>query len=149
QSSPRSFEHKRLLIEAEQGRVSGGVKKTIALYEQAIVLAQEENFPQIEALATERAAKFYLELGATGAAQTYMLRAHRAYLHWGAIAKADAIEAEYANLLPAQANEARAKMSATGSHSTPHSATESATLLTQTSLGSIRDAALVVAAVQA
>jgi predicted ATPase/GAF domain-containing protein len=147
QSSPRSFEHKRLLIEAEAARVSGDVKNAVTLYEQAIVLAREDKFPHIEALAMELAAKFYKELGGTRAAQSYMRRAYRAYLHWGAIAKAASIEEMYPGLLPSPGDDERSKRAST--RSSTHETTKTGTILTQTSIGSIREAALVFRAVQA
>lgn len=147
QSSPRSFEHKRLLIEAAEARISGDLKSAIALYESAAVLAREDKFPHIEALAMELAAKFYKGLGGTRAAQTYMKRAYRAYLHWGANAKAAAIEEAYPGLLASPSGDERSKTAST--RSSTHETTKTGTILTQTSLGSIREAALVFRAVQA
>ncbi|AUX27424.1 serine/threonine protein kinase [Sorangium cellulosum] len=143
--SPRSFEHKRVLVEAEEARVAGDVKRAIALYEQAMTLAREDRFPQIEALASELCASFYVGLGATAAAGAYLSRAHRAYLHWGALAKADAIEQDHPELLPAQVDEGR-RLTTSVSTST---GSLNRTLFARASIGSIRDAALVVRAAQA
>ena len=149
QGSPRSFEHKRVLIEAEEARVSGDVKAAITLFEEAIALAREDKFPHIEALALELAAKLYQELGTTRAAYTYIKRAYKAYLHWGSVAKAIAIEEEYPRLFPAHTEDDGTKSASTSTRHSTHTNTKAGTLLTRTSLGSIREAGLVVRAAQA
>jgi predicted ATPase/GAF domain-containing protein/tRNA A-37 threonylcarbamoyl transferase component Bud32 len=147
--SPRSFEHKRVLMEAEEARVTEDVKSAVALYEQAILLAREDRFTHIEALAMELAGKLYRDLKGTRAAQSHMTRAYRAYLHWGAVAKAAALEEQYPDLLPAHAEEDRAKTASTSTRSSTHARTRTGTILTRTSLGGIREAGLVVRAIQA
>jgi predicted ATPase/anti-anti-sigma regulatory factor len=146
-NSPRSFEHKRVLLEAEEARVSGDAKRAVGLYEEAIALAREDGSPHIEALATELAGNFYKALGGTRAAQSYLKRAYQAYLHWGAFAKAAAIEEANPRLLPAHTVDDRAATERT--RSSTRTGGRSGTIFTSTSLGSIREAAVVVRAVQA
>jgi predicted ATPase/GAF domain-containing protein/ABC-type transporter Mla MlaB component len=142
--SPRSFEHKRVLLEAEEARLAGDVAKAIPLYEQAMRLAHEDRFPQVEGLASELCASLYRGLGAEAAAGAYLARAYRAYAHWGAVAKTDAIELAHGDILPAEGSGRRTR-TATAAKRT---GTATSSLLERTSVGSLRDAALVVRAAQ-
>ena len=53
-------------------RVQGQVLEAMNLYDCAIANAAENRYIQEESLANERAALFYLELGKTKIAKTYM-----------------------------------------------------------------------------
>jgi predicted ATPase/GAF domain-containing protein/tRNA A-37 threonylcarbamoyl transferase component Bud32 len=145
-NSPEGFEHMKVLIDAEAARVSGDVPLAIRLYEQAIHLSYQRKAPHIEAMACELGGKFFLSIGAQKAASAYITDAYRAYLHWGALPKAEALEAEYARVLPAlRVSAERAKSKTTASTSLTHT---NSTILSRTSMGSLRDAALVLRAAQ-
>lgn len=146
-SSVQGFLHMKVLVDAEQARADKDVERAVRLYEQAIDLSRERRAPHIEALACELYGKFYIGLGAMTAAGSLMRDAYRAYLHWGAVSKAEALEAEYAHLLPSLHRErSRKKTTTTKSEELTNT---SSTLLGRTTLGSLRDAALVLRAAQA
>ncbi|MEK8022071.1 MAG: AAA family ATPase, partial [Candidatus Parabeggiatoa sp.] len=98
-----NFEHKFLLIEAENRRVNGGNDLEIMkLYEKAMLSARDNGFTQNEALCNEIVAKFYLERHIETSAKTYMSQAYYAYQQWGAIAKVKDLEERYPQLLSTQ-----------------------------------------------
>ncbi|MEH2198162.1 trifunctional serine/threonine-protein kinase/ATP-binding protein/sensor histidine kinase [Nostoc sp.] len=99
QSCPENFLHQSLLLAAEMARVSGNYKDAITCYDRAITAAKENHFTQIEALANELAAKFYLDWGKQRLAQEYMIEAYYAYGRWGAKAKVADLEQRYPQLL--------------------------------------------------
>ena len=99
ESCPENFRHKHLLVLAEAARISGEEIDAMNLYERAIDSARESEFIRDEALANELCAKFHLARGRTRVARTYMTGAHRAYLRWGATAKAEDIEHQHPDLL--------------------------------------------------
>jgi predicted ATPase/signal transduction histidine kinase/tRNA A-37 threonylcarbamoyl transferase component Bud32 len=98
--APMNHLHKFYLVEAEKAQVLDHFLEAEEFYERAIAGAAENEYIQEEALAYELAAKFYLERGRLKIAQTYMKEAHYAYTRWGALAKVEALEAKYPQLLP-------------------------------------------------
>jgi predicted ATPase/signal transduction histidine kinase/GAF domain-containing protein/tRNA A-37 threonylcarbamoyl transferase component Bud32 len=130
--APMNFLHKYHLVEAEKNRVLGYFFEAEELYEQAIQGAQENEYLQEEALAYELAAKHYLHRGRNKIAQTYFREAHYCYTRWGAIAKVNALEAQYPQFF-SQATQTSTKPTTTGS----------------TSNGSVLDLATVMKASQA
>jgi len=98
--APMNYLHRFSLVEAERHRVLGHTTKARDLYDQAIALAREHNYPHEEALAYELAAKFYLATGKQHVARAYMQEAWSGYAHWGAMAKARDLEACHPQLLP-------------------------------------------------
>ena len=141
-NSPENFEHQRLLLEAEEARVAGRPAEAMDLYDRAIALAWENEFPHDEALANELCAKLHVGMGRTKVARVYMTDAYLGYRHWGATAKTDALARQHASLLPSSDSGQRASPSA----SPPGATTGS--LLSRTTVGSLRDAALIVRAAQ-
>jgi len=99
QTCPENFLHQSLLVAAEMARVSGNYAEAIACYDGAITAAKENHFTQIEALANELAAKFYIEWGKDRIAQDYITQAYYAYARWGAKAKVADLERRYPQLL--------------------------------------------------
>ncbi|MEH2410832.1 trifunctional serine/threonine-protein kinase/ATP-binding protein/sensor histidine kinase [Nostoc sp.] len=97
--APMNYLHKFYLVEAERHRVLGEKADAIEMYEQAIALAQENEYINEEALAHELAAKFYLSWGKETIAKTYMTNAYYAYSRWGAVAKVKHLEARYPQLI--------------------------------------------------
>src|SRR5262249_53361014 len=95
--APSTFHHKLLLVDAEAARVSGRSDEALDLYDQAIALAKQNDFPQEEALANERCARMYLGMGRPKAARGYLLDAYLGYLHWGATAKAEDLAKEHSS----------------------------------------------------
>ncbi len=99
-SSPANFAHKFALVEAELARVEGRAD-AVSQYERAIEAARAGGFRHEEALAAERAALFYLAMGARPLARHYLSDAHRLYRDWGARAKCVQLRRRYPQLLNA------------------------------------------------
>jgi predicted ATPase/signal transduction histidine kinase len=96
-SCPANFAAMRALIAAELARVEERNDAPEA-YEAAITLAREHGTPHLEAIACERAGRYYLGRRVNEAGQAYLVRARRAYTRWGAKAKNTRLLAEFAFL---------------------------------------------------
>jgi len=96
---PENFEHKSLLVAAEVARAEKHNELSAKLYDQAIASTKGQGFVQNEALACECAARFHLSQGHDAVALPYIADARYAYMQWGAMAKATALESEFAKLL--------------------------------------------------
>ena len=96
--APMNYQHKYLLVEAERARVAGDDLQAITYYEQAIKLAQENEYFHEEALANELAAKFLLNKGNLKTAQYYLQAAVQGYIYWGAKAKVAVLAKQYPQL---------------------------------------------------
>ncbi|WP_437313870.1 AAA family ATPase [Sorangium sp. So ce385] len=143
-SAPMNFQHALLLIQAEEARISGAQLEAMGLYDRAIGLARENEFPHDEALANELCAKLHLREGRAKVARAYMVDAYLGYRHWGATAKADALAREHAALLPSSKDGAQISSIPSAVSGAAHAGT----LLGRTTVGDLRDAALIVRAVQ-
>ncbi|MBK8260901.1 MAG: AAA family ATPase [Nannocystis sp.] len=97
QSCPGNFAALQALVAAELARISGEAA-TAEAYERAIAAAREHGNVHVEALACERAGRYYLARGLSEAAQAYLLRARRAYMRWGAKAKVALLDGEFREL---------------------------------------------------
>ncbi|MBC1235804.1 ATP-binding sensor histidine kinase [Nostoc sp. 2RC] len=110
QNAPMNHLHKWYLVEAERHRVLGEKAAASECYDQAISLAKEHHFINEEALANEKAAKFYLEWGKQRIAQEYLIEAYYSYARWGAKAKVADLEKRYPQLLAAILQQTRAAL---------------------------------------
>ena len=99
ENCPENFLHRFLLIEAEMARLTGKITEAIDLYDSAIKCAGENEFIQIEAIANELAAKFWLTLGKDDFSRIYLGRAYILYKTWGAKRKVRDLEDRYPQLL--------------------------------------------------
>ncbi len=90
-----NFLHKLRLLEAEYARVLGNGDDAAAKYDEAILLARQEGFLQIEALAAHFCAQFYLERGRERIGALYLQNAHDAYTKWEAAALVGHLERTY------------------------------------------------------
>ena len=81
---PENFENRAALVGAEIARLEGRELDAERLYEQAIRSARANGFVHNEALANERAARFYAERGFEKIAHTYLRDTRYCYLRWGA-----------------------------------------------------------------
>lgn len=93
--APMNFQHKFYLVKAEQARVMGNDLEARLLYDQAITLAQDNEFLNEEALAYELAGNFYLSRNQPHTARYYLQDAYYAYQRWGAAAKVKDLEKQY------------------------------------------------------
>lgn len=85
--APMNFQHKWLLVAAEQAAISQDFGQAREYYDEAIRLAGQHGYVQEEGLANERAAYFYLGRGQEGLARFYAQAALECYGRWGAAAK--------------------------------------------------------------
>ncbi|KAL3801796.1 hypothetical protein HJC23_001192 [Cyclotella cryptica] len=84
-----NFQHKLLLLEAEEHYSNGNFDNAPVSYTKSIASAKAHKFIGDEALACELAAKFYLNSGNLAASLDYFRLAHEKYHEWGALAKAN------------------------------------------------------------
>ncbi|KAL7480034.1 hypothetical protein ACHAW6_005741, partial [Cyclotella cf. meneghiniana] len=89
QGSLWNFQHKFLLLEAEEQYSTASFEDAKASYINAILSAKSHKFVNDEALACELAAKFYLETGNLSSSLECFRLAHEKYHEWGAVAKAN------------------------------------------------------------
>jgi serine phosphatase RsbU (regulator of sigma subunit) len=97
--APMNYQHKYDLVAAEIARVLGDRLEAIDLYDRAIATASLNQYLQEEALFSELAAKFYLELGKDKIARVYLTDAYYAYARWGSQAKIQDLGQKYSQLL--------------------------------------------------
>lgn len=98
-SCPKNFQHKLLLLEAEQARRNENILEAMNLYDRAIALAKENEFLQDQALANEMAGYFYLALGKEHFAKIYLSQSYSCYDRWGAKTKLKQLEANYSKYI--------------------------------------------------
>jgi len=75
QHCPENFANRTALVAAEIARIEGRAPDAMDLYERAIRAARANGFAHHEALANERAARFYAARGFETIAQAYMRNA--------------------------------------------------------------------------
>ena len=97
--APSNQAHRCELIAAERCRVLGQNAAASEYYDRAIALANEHEYLNEAAIATELAAKFYLEWGKERIAQEYLIEAYYSYARWEARAKVVDLETRYPDLL--------------------------------------------------
>jgi len=95
----QNFLDRYLLVCAEMSATGGNFIETIDLYDKAIAAAKEQGRPQIQGLANELAARYYLSKNKTTIALAYLKEAQLAYRRWGAGAKLARMPKEYLGLL--------------------------------------------------
>jgi DNA-binding CsgD family transcriptional regulator len=86
------------IVRAEIWRIDGKQMAAVKGFEEAIVLARKAGYRFVEANACERASLAYKEAGMEMTANSLIVDAYRAYIQWGAIAKAGQIKQAYASL---------------------------------------------------
>ncbi|MEK7991793.1 MAG: AAA family ATPase [Thiotrichaceae bacterium] len=122
--APMNHLHKYYLVEAERYRLLGNTAKAMTYYNEAIHLAQDNNYPHEVALANELAGLFFLDQSQQKIAQVYLREAHYMYQKWGASVKVQDLEAQYLPLIhqptAPQHNKSDA-MTTTTIHATLHS----------------------------
>src|SRR5262249_30546020 len=90
--APANFAGRLTLLAAEIARIEGRELEAERLYEEAIQLAREAGFVQIEAIAAECAARFYEARGIRTVVLSYLANARDCYQRWGADAKVRQLE---------------------------------------------------------
>jgi PAS domain S-box-containing protein len=92
---PQNFGHRSLLVSAEIARIEGRDLEAMRLYDQAVRSAGEDGFVHGEALASELAARFYLQRDLRCVADPYLRTARVCYLRWGATGKVAQLDRVY------------------------------------------------------
>jgi len=87
-----------LLLTAELHRIRGNRADAAQLYEKAIQLARYEGDELMEAISCERAAIYYRQIGSISGTKVFIADAYRAYVKWGATAKARKLREVYPEL---------------------------------------------------
>jgi PAS domain S-box-containing protein len=95
---PENFGTRVALVGAEIARIEARDLDAMRLYEQAIRCARENDFIQIEGVANEVAARFYLARGFDKIAYTYLREARYCYLRWEAAGKVRQLDELYPQL---------------------------------------------------
>jgi len=94
-----NFEHKYLLLLAEQGRYQNKpIEQLAPLYEKAIQSASENGFLQYEALANELYGAFWLSKNLKQTATGYLKEALYLYRRWGCTIKVNNLRERYKSL---------------------------------------------------
>lgn len=93
-----TFRNKLTLIDAECERLAGNDLQAMRLYEASANMAAAAGFVHEQALAHELAGRHAAGLELAGVARHHLRLAHACYRRWGALAKADHLEAKYAFL---------------------------------------------------
>ncbi|MDA3791040.1 MAG: sigma 54-interacting transcriptional regulator [Desulfobacula sp.] len=101
-SAPMNYEHKYLLVKAEYSRVKNKPEKAARLYDRAIKKAREQGYIQEAAIASELAARFYLNINKSDKARDHLKQAWHDYFKWGATAKLSQLEVCYPDVFPNQ-----------------------------------------------
>ncbi len=105
---PENYRHKYDLIQAEVMAARGRWPTALRLYAAAIRNARQNGYINEEALACERLALQYQDMGARDEASIFVQRAYHCYGQWGALAKQSEIKERWAEFMPAGANPASA-----------------------------------------
>ncbi|RKO94020.1 hypothetical protein BDK51DRAFT_34552, partial [Blyttiomyces helicus] len=88
---PTTFEQKFKLVAAEEAAVEGRYLEAMELYDLAIQLAKTQRCMHEEAIANERASRFYAARGRHRLAADFAVDAYFAYRAWGAKTKVRAM----------------------------------------------------------
>jgi PAS domain S-box-containing protein len=92
---PATFANRAALVGAEIARMEGRALDAMDLYEEAIRSARANGFVHNEALAYERAARFYAMRGFDEFAHVYLRNARDSYIRWGAVGKVRQLDQLY------------------------------------------------------
>lgn len=95
EACPANHRHKSLLVEAEFARVEGRDYAARDAYEQAMASADRNGFINEEALALELTGNYFHQRQQPLLSKFYLEKAYRAYLQWGADAKAQVLEQKH------------------------------------------------------
>ncbi len=98
QNCPENFLHKQLLLDAELAALQGRHFEAAELYDRAAHEAGQHDFLQHQALAWERAARFWLSHDKEEFADIYLKKARYYYALWGACVKVELLEEEFPQL---------------------------------------------------
>lgn len=101
EQNPQNFLFYSTLISAELAAIKGEDAKAIHYYDRAIELAEEGEYIQLAAVASECAFRFHYKSLNKKIATAYLKQAHYYYQIWGASSKVYFLEEKYPQLLKA------------------------------------------------
>ena len=93
-NSSQNYGCRLALARAEMARITGDAQTAERCYDDAIRSAHDNGFQHIEAIAYERASRFYRGRGVAVIADACLRKAHDCFARWGAMGKVRQIEAE-------------------------------------------------------
>jgi hypothetical protein len=96
---PENFEPQRALVAAEIARIEGRHFESERLFEQAIRAARDNVYVHHEALASERAGRFYLSAGLETNGMAHLRAARACYARWGADGKVKQLDQQFPHLV--------------------------------------------------
>ncbi|BGP60434.1 hypothetical protein NBRC10512_004439 [Rhodotorula toruloides] len=96
---PDNFLPLKLMLDAEQKRVSGPAVEALQLYDEAIAAATAQRMVHLAACMNERAASY---LGNVKLRAGYLIEAHALWAAWGCAPKVSKMEADYPLVFPAR-----------------------------------------------
>jgi predicted ATPase len=99
ENCPENFAGRHALVSAEIARIEGRYADAAALYDRSLVAFHRSGFIHQEAIASELAARFYMDRGYGALPGLYLREAVAAYSRWGASAKVQQMEQRYALVL--------------------------------------------------
>jgi PAS domain S-box-containing protein len=112
ESCADNFSCRYLLVSAELARIEGRDMEAAKLYDQAIRSAHAAGFPQIEGLANEFTARFYISREfASTIPRAYLHEARTCYARWGAHGKISQLVRTFPELLEAGHDQEHAPLS--------------------------------------
>ncbi|WP_437751024.1 trifunctional serine/threonine-protein kinase/ATP-binding protein/sensor histidine kinase [Sorangium sp. So ce1389] len=111
---PKTIAHKLALVQAERAHVEGRDADARTAFESAVTLARGSGYVHEEALACELSARFHLKHREVRQARSRFREAHEAYLRWGAVTKAKALERDLPHLVPRVASVTFSPVTLTG-----------------------------------
>ena len=100
-----NFLHKYLLVEAERKRLDNKSWEAIQFYQDAIQATKDADYQNIEAVANECFARFWLSLENANYASFHLRRAYYLYEFWGAKGKIRQLAEKYPRLLRRKSGE--------------------------------------------
>jgi PAS domain S-box-containing protein len=98
ESCPENFAARAALVAAEVARLEGRALDAQRAYEDAIRQARNHGLVQLEAIASEIAARFHAGCGLTTGAEAHLRNARACYLRWGADGKVRQLDALHPHL---------------------------------------------------
>jgi predicted ATPase/signal transduction histidine kinase/tRNA A-37 threonylcarbamoyl transferase component Bud32 len=101
---PETFRAMERTVAAELARLAGRGEEATRLYEEAIRLARQSGATHHVAIASELAANFWRTRQSPIVAHAFAREAWAAYQHWGAVAKAHQLEAQWPHLVASAAH---------------------------------------------
>lgn len=97
--APENCLHKYYLVKGELARLRQDPNEALNFYDQAIIGAKDAGYHHEESIARELAARLFIDLGKEDIAKLYVTAAYYNYIRWGATAKVQAMDEQYADYI--------------------------------------------------